>query len=68
MTMLKMDAQLVHEAQRKCNGATRHAVDQIILTLPVLIKVHNSPKCKDRPAVLKQIEDLQNRLWALAHR
>jgi len=64
----KMDAQLVHEAQRRCNGATRHAVDQIIYTLPMLIRVYNKSKGDYKAAVGKQIDDLEGNLWALAHR
>lgn len=63
-----INAQLIHEAQRKCNGATRHAVDQIILSLPYLIATYNHPKCKDRDEVCAKIDDLERTLWALAHR
>jgi folate-dependent phosphoribosylglycinamide formyltransferase PurN len=66
--MRMMDAQLVHEARRKCTGGTIHAVDQILITLPILIKVHNSPRCTDKEAVGRRIDDLEQRLYALAHR
>jgi len=66
--MRKMDAQLVREARRKCTGGTIHAVDQILLSLPVLLKVYNSPKCTDKEIVGVKIDDLERVLYALAHR
>ncbi len=66
--MRMMDAQLVHAAQKKCTGATRHPVDQLIMSLQVLIKVHNSPKCANREVVAAKIDHLEQVLHALAHR
>lgn len=66
--MRTMNAQLVHEVRRRCNGATVHVIEQLLCSLPMLIKVHNSPKCKDKDVVARQIDDLESRLWALAYR
>jgi hypothetical protein len=68
MRRRKIDAQLVFDARRKCTGASVHGVEQILLCLPMLYKVHNSRKCKDRAVVAAKIDDLERVLYALAHR
>ena len=62
---MKIKAQLVHDARRKCNGGTVHAVEQLLLCYPLLIEVYNR---RPSQAAQMQIEDLENRLYALANR
>ena len=68
LTMRYLDAQLVRDVERRTTGGNVHAVRQLLATLPMLIAVHNSPRCTERAAVALQIDDLESRLYALAHR
>ncbi len=66
--MRHMNAQLVMDVERRCTGATVHAIRQLLCSLPFLIAVHNHPRCTERPAIARKIDDLEMRLYALAHR